>query len=140
MLTARALVVLPLAALLTFGGVRAMTFVATVDHPLRALDPTYSGHPDALSNRAMAQIGTAAARGEAMPPTARQGLAAVVRKAPLSPDPFLVEGTIAQMANDPARAERLFLAARLRNPRSQGARYFLADRYFHTGRIQPGLM
>lgn len=140
MLKARALVVLSLVALLTYGAVRAMTFVAPVDHPLRALDATFAGHPDALSNRAMAQIGTAAARGEAMPQTARQGLAAVVLKAPLSPDPFLVEGTIAQIANNPARAERLFLAARLRNPRSQGARYFLAERYLSTARIQPGLM
>ncbi|MEO8141215.1 MAG: hypothetical protein ABI617_01005 [Sphingomicrobium sp.] len=140
MLNARALVIVPLAALLSIGAIRAMTFVAPTDHPLRALGPTFAGHPDATTDRAMAQIGAAAGRGEAMPKSAQQGLASVARKAPLAADPFLVEGTIAQMAGDPARAETLFLAARTRDPRSQGARYFLAERYFQTRRILPGLV
>ncbi len=137
---ARALVVLPLAALLAVGALRAMTFAAPSDHPLRALRSTFAGHADSITDRAMAEIGTAAARGQAMPTTARQGLAAVARAAPLSAAPFLVEGTAAQMANDPDRAERLFLAARTRDPRSQGARYFLAERFFQTGRMLPGLL
>ena len=140
MVKARALVVLPLAALLMIGAVRAMTFVAPSDHPLRSLTSTFARHPEAITDRAMAEIGAAAARGEGMPPSARQGLAALPNKAPLAPDAFLVEGTIAQMAGDGARAERLFLAARTRAPRSEGARYFLAERYFTTGRIQDGLV
>ena len=67
MLKARALVVLPLAVLLSIGAVRAMTFVAPADHPLRALRATFAGHPDAATDRAMAEIGAAAGRGEAMP-------------------------------------------------------------------------
>jgi len=140
MLTARALVVLPLAVLLAVGAIQAMTFVAPTGHALRALAPTFGSHPDALLNRAMGEIGTAAARGGTVPPSARQAIASVARKAPLAPDPFLVEGTIAEMEGNSPRAERLFLAARDRNPRSQGARYFLADRYLKTNRILPGLI
>ena len=140
MLRARALVVLPLAALLALGAVRAMTFVAPSSHPLRVLAPTFGSHPEALTHRAMGEIGTAAARGGPVPTGAREAILGVARKAPLAPDPFLVEGTIAEMAGDPSRAERLFLAARTRNPRSKGARYFLADRYLKTNRILPGLV
>lgn len=140
MLKARALVVLPLAALLAVGAVRAMTFVAPSTHQLRTIAPAFASHPDAMVDRAMAEIGTAAARGDTVPTSARQAILAVARKAPLAPDPFLVEGAIAQMSSDQPRAERLFLAARARNPRSQGARYFLADRYLKTNRILPGLV
>lgn len=140
MIRARALLVVPLAALLGLGAVRAMTFVAPADHPLRALAPAFAGHPQAATDRAMAGIGAAAAKGEPMPQSARQGLAAVAGMAPLVADPFLVDGTVAQMDGNGARAERLFVAARTRNPRSQGARYFLAERYFKTNRIQAGLV
>ena len=140
MLRARALVVLPLAVLLAVGAIRAMTFVAPSSHPLRVLASTFGSHPDALVNRAMGEIGTAAARGGTVPPSARDAIASVARKAPLAPDPFLVEGTIAEMVGDSSRAERLFLAARTRNPRSPGARYFLAERYLKTNRILPGLV
>lgn len=140
MLRARALVVLFLAVLVAVGAIRAMTFVAPSTHPLRALAPAFGSHPDALVNRAMVEIGTAAARGGNVPPSARQAIARAARKAPLAPDPFLVEGTIAEMAGDGSRAERLFLAARTRNPRSPAARYFLADRFLKTNRILPGLV
>lgn len=137
---ARALVVLLLAGLLAFGAVRAMTFVAPSNHMLRALAPAFASHPDALADGAMGEIGASAARGGSVPPSARQAMASVARKAPLVPDPFLVEGTIAQMVGESSRAERLFLEARDRDPRSQGARYFLADRYLKTNRILPGLV
>lgn len=137
---ARGLLVLLLAGLLAFGAVRAMTFVAPATHPLRTLVPAFASHPDALTHQAMVEIGTAAARGKSVPASSRQAIASVARKAPLAVDPFLVEGTIAQMAAEPLLSERLFLAARDRNPRSQAARYFLADRYLKTNRILPGLV
>lgn len=136
----RGLVVLPLAALVAVGAIRAMTFVAPSSHPLRGAAPAFGAHPDALINQAMGEIGAAAAKGGTVPPSARHAIARVARQAPLAPEPFLVEGTIAQMGGDPPRSERLFLAARDRNPRSQGARYFLADRYLKTNRILPGLL
>ena len=140
MLRARAMVVLLFAGLLAFGAVRAMTFVAPLRHPLHTLAPVFASHPDALAESAMVGIGASAARGGTVPPSSRQAIARVARKAPLVPDPFLVEGAIAEMTGNPLRAERLFLAARARNPRSQGARYFLADRYLKTNRILPGLL
>lgn len=140
MLRAGALVVLPLAALLAVGAVRAMTFVAPPNHPLRVFSSTFRGHPEALIDRAMGEIGAAAARGGAVPQAAWQAMVRVSRKAPLAPDPYLVHGTMAQMSGNPLHAERLFLAARTRNPRAPGARYFLADRYLKTNRILPGLV
>lgn len=140
MLIVRAMLVVSLAALLAFGAVSAMTFFAPPSHPMRVLATAFTSHPEALTDQAMGEIGRAAARGAAVPPSARQAIYDVSRKAPLSADPFLVEGTISEMDGDPARAERLFLAARNRNPRSQGARYFLADRFLKTNRILPGLV
>lgn len=140
MAKARALVVIPLAVLLAIGAVRAMTFVAPGDHPLRAFAGWFSGHPDALTDQAMAEIGTAAARGGTVPLSAKAAMAAVAGARPLAPDPFLVEGTIAEMGGDQRRAERLFLAARNRDPRSEAARYFLADRYLKSGRVFAGLV
>ncbi|MES2904964.1 MAG: tetratricopeptide repeat protein [Pseudomonadota bacterium] len=136
----RALVVLTIATLLCLGALRSMAFFAPTDHPLRALRSGFSSHPDAATDQAMTRIGAAAARGEGMPSVALTGLSLVARKAPLAPDPFLVNGTVAQMAGEPARAEALFRAARSRDPRSEGARYFLAERYFQTNRILPGLI
>lgn len=140
MLSIRALIVLLVALLIGLGAVRAMTFVAPASHSLRALEPSFPAHPEAMVKRAMVEIGSAARRGGAVPPSARQTIAAAARKAPLAPDPFLVEGVIADMAGDGRRAEQLFAAARQRDPRSEGARYFLADRYFKTNRILPGLI
>lgn len=61
------------------------------------------------------------------------------RKAPLAAAPFLVHGVEAKVAGDAARAERSFLAAQWRDPRSVPAAYFLADRYFRSGDAAHGL-
>ncbi|MEO7814687.1 MAG: hypothetical protein ABIR87_04495, partial [Sphingomicrobium sp.] len=140
MRAAKILLVLVLAVLTGIGAVRAMTFEAPADHPLSALRGTFDRHPEAMVERAMAEIGTAAAAGGEVPATARQALASVATTMPLRADPFLVEGTIAEIEREGRRAERLFAAARARDPRSQGARYFLAERYLKTGRILPGLV
>ena len=100
----------------------------------------FPGHPKALVDGAMGEIGAAAAKGAAMPAAARQSMLAALRKDPLAPAPFLVDGTIAQMAGEDRRAELLFLAARMRDPRGPAPRYFLADRYFKTNRIDQGLI
>ena len=139
MLRARALLVLPLAVLLALIAVRAMVFQSPSSHPLRVLQPMFPGHVDALVDGAMRQIGTSAARGGSMPQSAHQAILRAARKAPLAPEPFLVEGTIAQIAGDGPRAETLFVAARMRDPRAPAARYFLAERYLRTNRIAAGL-
>ena len=139
MLKTRALVVLPVAVLLATLAIRAMIFQSPADHPLRQLQPYFPGHPAALIDGAMHDIGAAAAKGGAMPASAEQAIDAAAHHAPLAVEPFLVNGTVAQMAGDGRRAEALFLAARLRDSRAPAARYFLADRYLRTNRIAAGL-
>jgi hypothetical protein len=63
----------------------------------------------------------------------------VARKAPLAPEPFLVAGAVAQLERDELRAERLFVAAAQRDPRSVAARYLLADWYLRSGRTSKAL-
>ena len=140
MIKARGLFVLPLAVVVAGFAIRAMAFQAPGDHPLHLLQPMFPGHPQALIDRAMSEIGAAAAKGGGMPSVARQAMMIVVRKDPLAPTPFLVDGTIAQIGGNDRRAEALFIAARLRDPRAPAARYFLADRYLRTNRIAAGLV
>ena len=140
MIKARVLIVLPLAILVAGFAVRAMVFQAPDDHPLHQLQTMFPGHPQALIDRAMGEIGAAAAKSKGMPPAARQQMMVAARKDPLAPTPFLVDGTIAQIEGDDRRAEALFVAARLRDPRAPAARYFLADRYLRTNRIAAGLV
>jgi hypothetical protein len=137
---ARTLVVVPVALLIAMIAIRAMTFVAPASHPLSRLQSWFPAHPEALIDLGMGEIGAAAARNGSVPPSARHAIATAARKAPLAAEPFLVEGTIAQMAGNGSRAEQLFLAARTRDPRAPAARYFLADRYLRTNRIAQGLL
>lgn len=140
MLSRRTLIIVPVGLLLALGAVRAMVFQSPINHPLRGLQPMFSGHPDALINQAMRDIGTSAAKGGTMmPQSAQRAIIDAARQAPLAPEPFLVSGTMAQIAGDDRRAEALFVAARYRNPRAPAARYFLADRYLRTNRIAAGL-
>jgi hypothetical protein len=60
-------------------------------------------------------------------------------KAPISPVPYLVRGVQAQLSGDMATAERAFVAAQWRDPRSLAAAYFLADRYFRAGETKNAL-
>ncbi|MEO6580565.1 MAG: hypothetical protein ABIN83_05390 [Sphingomicrobium sp.] len=139
MLRKRALIVLPVALLLIVVAVRAMIFLSPAGHPLAALRPTFAGHPQSLIDGAMRDIGLSARTGGAMPPSARQTMMRANRAYPLAAEPFLIEGTAAQMAGNGARAEALFIAARRRDPRAPGPRYFLADLYLRSNRIAAGL-
>ena len=67
-------------------------------------------------------------------------VATIARVAPLAPEPYLITGAIAQLDGRDRRAERLFEAARARAPRSDAARYFLAERYLRTGRTAEALL
>jgi hypothetical protein len=99
----------------------------------------WPSHPTVVTNRTMAEIGAHADRGQTPPPGILHDVEAIARKAPLAAEPFLIEGALAQVEGRQDRAERLFLAARLRDPRSAAARYFLADRYLRTTRVAPAL-
>ena len=87
----------------------------------------------------MAEIGTRAARGERLTPQLIGQVHEIARKMPLAPEPFLILGAVAQKEGQGERAERLYLEARDRDPRSLAARYFLADRYLRTGYVEPAL-
>lgn len=100
----------------------------------------WPSNPTILAEQSMVDIGTAAGRGQAVPASTLAAVDLVARRAPLAPDPFLIRGAIAQSEGRAADAERLFIAARARDPRSRAARYFLADRYFRQDRVADGLI
>ena len=94
--------------------------------------------PEVFVGSAMAQVGMAAAKGEAPPQSALDRLRALARVAPLRPEPFLVHGAIALRSGDFERAEKLLLQARQLAPRSAAARILLADLWVAQGRIRDG--
>jgi hypothetical protein len=134
----RSVVVVGLAVLLAFQVVRsALVALPYEDRPGIAAR-VWPGHPAIVLDRSMGEIGAAAAKGQGVPAGALVQVREFAAKSPLSADPYLVEGAIAQSEGRPA--ERLFVEARARDPRSRGARYFLADQYFRTGVIARGLI
>ena len=99
----------------------------------------WPSHPDVLFKTALAEIAGAAAAGQPIPRGRIDAIYAAAADAPLAPEPFLVRGVDAQVAGNSALAGRAFEAARLRNPRSLAAHYFLADHYLRTNQPGPGL-
>jgi len=133
-LAARAIPVALIAALLGFHVVR--TAMVRQFPSGTALWP---GHPAGVLNQAMAEIGATAARGERLSAPVLAKVEQVARQVPLASEPFLIHGAVAQMDGRDQRAERLYLEARSRDPRSPAARYFLTERYLRTGRVEPAL-
>lgn len=99
----------------------------------------WPSHPAVLVDNTMAEIGGRAARGQSVTPAILSEVDEVARKNPLAPEPFLIQGALAQVQQKQGRAEQLFAAARARDPRSVAARYFLADRYLRSGRTSQAL-
>ena len=99
----------------------------------------WPAHPAIVLDRTMAEIGSYARNGQKPSPATLQRVADVAKSMPLAAEPFLIHGALAQQARDEARAERLFVEARNRDPRSEAARYFLADRYLRSGRTPQAL-
>lgn len=95
--------------------------------------------PTTLVALAMAGVGEAAAQHKDPGKLTFDRLRAIGQTAPLRPEPFLVQGAIAEMQGDLRRAEALFKQARLRDPRSTAARYLLADVLVREGRTVDGL-
>ena len=137
-LIARAVIVVAVAVLLALQVV-ATALVADRSTRLTIAARLWPSHPALMINRTMIEIGAHAARGESLPPATVRRVEEIARKEPLAPEPFLIEGALAQVDQKQERAERLFAAARTRDPRSAAARYFLADRYLRTGRVAPAL-
>ena len=130
-------IVVALVALLAIGQVIRNAFVSTYaeEHPRKAA-ALWPSHPDVLFKIALDEIAGAAAAGRAVPRDRIEAIYAAASKAPLAPEPFLVRGVDAQIAGNSGLAERAFIAARNRSPRTLAAHYFLADHYLKTE--QPG--
>lgn len=99
----------------------------------------WPSHPAVLIDRTMGEIGTRAARGQALTPAILGQVDQIANQAPLAPEPFLIKGALAQVEQQQEAAEQLFTAARARDPRSVAARYFLADRYLRSDRTGEAL-
>ncbi len=132
-----------LVAALALGGVvqvvRSAVVQQTVASAPEVAAKLWPDHPRVKLGLAMAQIGEAAGAGQA-PASGSIALSqAAARRAPLAIEPFLIQGAIAQSGQRTERAERLFVEAARREPRSAAARYFLAQLYLSSERPAEGL-
>jgi hypothetical protein len=128
-----------LASLLAAGEiVRTAAVADRTRHPLLAA-ALWPGHPALMTDRLLLEVASAAVHGQAVPDTVSAQLRLIAKKAPLSPDPYLVQAAIMETQGKGGAAEKLLLAARDRDPRSRGTRFFLADRFLRTGRVVDGL-
>ena len=105
-----------------------------IANPERAV-AAWPTHPDALFAAGMQAIGAAAQAGRPVDPSLTESLIEAARRAPLSPEPFLVRGVALQGAGDEAGAGSAFMAAERRDPRSVAAHFFLADHFARSGRM-----
>jgi hypothetical protein len=96
----------------------------------------WPGHPTAELALATRQIAFASGKGQPIAPATFALVDRVAGRAPLEPQPFIVAGIRAQLAGQVEKADRAFAAARLRDPRSLPARYFLASSRLRRGDVQ----
>lgn len=136
---ARGLVALIAALLIGTVAVRNAAVDAWNDSDPKRAGAAWSGHPGTQISLGMIEIAEAMRDGRPVPAAAFQRIDAAALRAPLAPEPFLVHGVKADLAGDSASAERDFIAAQRRDPRSLPAAYFLAERYFRSGDAARGL-
>lgn len=99
----------------------------------------WPSHPSVILASGLAEVGASAAAAQPVNPATVRRMLGASTKVPLAAEPFLVRGVQAQVAGDSSLAQRAFLAARQRDPRSVAARYFLADHHLKLGQTQQGL-
>lgn len=136
-LLARAALVLLISGVVGYQAVRT-AFVRGGLHASAAR--LWPSHPEVELRQTMVEIGTRAARGQALTAETLERVDAIARKSPLAAEPFLIKAAVAQLARHDGLAERLLVAARARDPRSRATRYLLAERYLRTGRTVQALM
>jgi hypothetical protein len=95
--------------------------------------------PTTLVALAMAGVGEAAAARTDPSTLTLDRFRRVGETAPLRPEPFLVQGALAEKQGNLGRAEALLKRARLLDPRSTAARYLLADVWIREGKTVDGL-
>jgi hypothetical protein len=99
----------------------------------------WSDHPAVLRGEALAEQGRAARIGAPPGPAARERLNRLALAEPTAIEPLLVAALEARERGDIAKAERLFVIARNRDPRALAPHFFLAEYYVVTGRLREGL-
>lgn len=95
----------------------------------------WPGHPTVAIELATRQIAASSGAGRPIPAATFELVERAARNATLHPQPFIVAGIRAQVAGRTEAAERAFEAARLRDPRSLPARYFLATIKLQRGDV-----
>jgi tetratricopeptide (TPR) repeat protein len=135
----RRLLVVAIALLVAAQVVRNSAVAALAElHPQSAAS-FWPGHPSVELSLGLAQIGLASRERKPVDPAAFAMIDDAARKAPLSPEPFLVHGVAGSLAGDADAAKRDFQAAQWRDPRSMPAAYFLAEHYLRSGQALDGL-
>ena len=135
----RTLVVAALALAGAFQVVRSAVVHDQLATRPEAAATLWPDHPQVALALAMAEIGRAAAAGQAPPASALARSMAAARRAPLAVEPLLIRGALAQSEGRRNIAARLFAEAARRDPRSAAARYFLAQHHLSSGRPDEGL-
>lgn len=138
-LRARAIRIIPFglaACALAAMVVQNATVVALGDSDPDTAAAIWPGHPTVNIAIASREIASASGSGRAIDPSIFAQLEQAARAAPIEPQPFIVAGIRAQLNGRQDQAERAFEAARLRDPRSLPARYFLATSKLQRGDVE----
>jgi tetratricopeptide (TPR) repeat protein len=121
-------------------GLALLRFALVRSDPESALaHDLWPGHPAVLTAMAMRQVGLAAAKGADPPGSALADLRRLASAAPLSVEPFLVQGALAEKEGQLDRAAALYREALRRDPRSIAGHYLLSDLDLRTGRAEDGI-
>ncbi len=116
--------------------VQNATAVALGDSDPDTAVAIWPAHPAANIALASREIASASGAGRAIDPETFAQLEQAARAAPIEPQPFVVAGIRAQLDGQQGGAEKAFEAARLRDPRSLPARYFLATSKLQRGDVE----
>jgi hypothetical protein len=138
-LIARRLIVIAVALLLAVQIVRNATVFALAPLAPSSAAKVWADHPAVEISQALVDIGAATRERKPIGDHTFAMIHDGAAKAPLAPEPFLVNGVQAEVAGDDETARRSFLAAQWRDPRSMAAAYFLANYYLRSGHVLDGL-
>ena len=121
-------------------GFHALRSAAVSGQAIPLANSLWPNHPEVQLRQLLARVGSRARDGQTLTPEMLDRVHEIASKAPLAPEPFLIEGALAQLKGEDRAAEALFAAAVQRDPRSEAGRYFLAERYLRTGRLEQALV
>ena len=135
----RAIAIVLIALLIAILVLRDASGRAPADGALATIKPLFRNHPTNIKERLMLDAAKAARDGKGLDSAAHEIVGSLAKSRPLAPEPFLIEGAIAQLDRDLPRAEQLYIDARNRDPRDIAARLVLVDTYLQQGKIKAAL-